>query len=88
MRFSIFSGYADQFKKYPHGAADYLGANYDINSLLHYFGDAFGKGGNLTIVPKDRPNFKIPKPKRMSAIDVQQVRKLYKCDEDKKEEGS
>lgn len=77
------AGRESQFKKYPHGAGDYLGEPYDYKSVMHYPRDGFGvmiNGIRLsTLVPKDKPWRKIGQRDTFSNIDINQINKLYKC---------
>jgi len=80
---NIVNGRESQFKKYPHGEADYLGESYDYDSVMHYPRDGFGveiNGRRLaTVVPKDKPWRKIGQRNSFSTIDVNQINKLYNC---------
>ena len=88
-KFIIILGRESQFKKYPHGEADYLNEPYDYESVMHYPRTGFGVVVNrkplATIVPKDKPWREIGLRKGFSKIDLRQINKLYNCTEFTKE---
>ncbi|KAI7793527.1 putative zinc metalloproteinase nas-15-like, partial [Triplophysa rosa] len=55
-----------------------LGLKYDMESILHYGSNYFSSNGEPTIVPKDR-SVTIGQRIRLTALDVQRIRRLYKC---------
>ncbi|XP_074605177.1 astacin-like metalloprotease toxin 5 isoform X2 [Brevipalpus obovatus] len=55
---------------------------YDYDSISHYDGEAFGKGGSQTMIPKD-PKAKLKHPcekNELSVLDIEKLNGLYQCD--------
>lgn len=76
----IPSGLWYNFKKYQPGQADTLGEPYDKKSIMHYGNYAFSTTqGQKTIVSKNNPNEVLGQRRGLSAIDIKQLRKYYKC---------
>ncbi|KAK3738622.1 hypothetical protein QZH41_009489, partial [Actinostola sp. cb2023] len=75
---NIVPGVRHNFDKYPHGKADYLNAQYDYGSIMHYPEYAFSENGKKTIVPI-RPGVIIGQRRGLSSIDIQQINTLYSC---------
>jgi len=67
------------FKKYQPGAASTLGESYDKNSVMHYGNYAFSINSRPTIVSKRNSNEKLGQRNGLSAIDIRQLNKYYKC---------
>ncbi|XP_056593068.1 astacin-like metalloendopeptidase [Triplophysa dalaica] len=55
-----------------------LGLQYDLESILHYGNNYFSSNGGPTIVSKDS-SVTIGQRTRLTALDVQKIRKLYQC---------
>ncbi|XP_056592525.1 hatching enzyme 1.2-like [Triplophysa dalaica] len=55
-----------------------LGLQYDLESILHYGNNYFSSNGGPTIVSKDN-TVTIGQRTRLTALDVQKIRKLYQC---------
>lgn len=76
----IPSGLWYNFKKYQPGSADTFGEPYDKDSIMHYGNYAFSTTqGQKTIVSKNNPNEVLGQRRGLSAIDIKQLRKYYKC---------
>lgn len=76
----IPSGLWYNFKKYQPGQADTLGEPYDKSSIMHYGNYAFSnRRGQKTIVSKSNPNEVLGQRRKLSDIDIRQLRKYYRC---------
>ncbi|KAK3728200.1 hypothetical protein QZH41_015954 [Actinostola sp. cb2023] len=75
---NIGNGKRSNFEKYRHGEADTLNAPYDYLSIMHYPEYAFSKNRRKTIVPI-RSGVRIGQRSGFSKVDIQQIKKLYKC---------
>jgi len=67
------------FEKYRHGQADTLGQPYDKKSVMHYGNYAFSTNRQKTIVSISNPNEVLGQRNGLSAIDVRQLKIMYKC---------
>lgn len=67
------------FQKYRQGQASTLGAAYDKKSVMHYGNYAFSTNRRKTIVSISNPNERLGQRQGFSKIDIQQLRKYYKC---------
>ncbi|CAH1785994.1 unnamed protein product [Owenia fusiformis] len=72
---NILDSQRDNFEKQD---TDNL-VGYDFDSIMHYSNYAFSKNGGMTIHPK-KAGVKIGQRARLSALDVQEIKALYKCD--------
>ncbi|CAH1785993.1 unnamed protein product [Owenia fusiformis] len=72
---NIFENQRDNFVKQDTNNL----ADYDFNSIMHYSSYAFSKNGGITIRPK-QAGVKIGQRAKLSALDVQEIKALYKCD--------
>jgi len=68
------------FKMYRQGQASTLGEPYDKKSVMHYGNYAFSINGRKTIESVSNSNEKLGQRYGLSAIDVKQIKKYYKCD--------
>ena len=76
---NIIDGYAYNFDKITSGY-DYLGAAYDLDSIMHYENTAFSKNGLPTIVAKNGKTLLNAAYKNdITDIDVKELRAYYKC---------
>ncbi|XP_074648137.1 zinc metalloproteinase nas-6-like [Tubulanus polymorphus] len=67
------------FRQLEAESSDNLGTEYDYDSLMHYGPDYFKKdGAGPTIVPK-KSGVTIGQRTHLSKIDIDRIRKLYKC---------
>ncbi|XP_050977666.1 astacin-like metalloendopeptidase [Labeo rohita] len=73
---NIASGKEDNFVK---KIGNTLGLQYDLGSILHYGNNYFSRNGKPTILPKES-GVKIGQRSHLSDLDVQRIRKLYRCD--------
>merc|ERR1719334_1007111 len=71
------------FEKYRSGQASTLGEPYDKQSIMHYGNYAFSNNRQKTIYSISNPNEVLGQRKGLSKIDVNQLRKYYKCDKTK-----
>jgi len=67
------------FEKYRHGQADTLNEPYDKASVMHYGNYAFSTNGRKTIISRSNPNEVLGQRRGLSAIDIRQLKKMYKC---------
>jgi hypothetical protein len=68
------------FKKYRQGQASTLGEPYDKKSVMHYGNYAFSINRRQTITSLSNPNERLGQRVGLSAIDVRQLNKYYKCE--------
>lgn len=79
-RICFIVGAESNFLKYSHGEIDHLREPYDYGSITHYGAKFFSNDGKLTTISKRRPGGpKMGQRKQLSAIDVDQMNKLYRC---------
>ncbi|CAH1794441.1 unnamed protein product [Owenia fusiformis] len=77
----ISSGRKGNFEKYDSKSVDAQEEPYDYTSILHYGPYAFSINRfNKTLVPKEN-GARIGQRSRLSEIDINKIRKLYKCQE-------
>ncbi|XP_072036053.1 bone morphogenetic protein 1-like [Amphiura filiformis] len=79
---NIASGTEDNFGKIPKINVTSLGYAYDYESIMHYAPSAFSITGKPTIKIKKigKPHgFRMGQQRGLSALDVAQVRGMYKC---------
>ena len=67
------------FEKYSNTAVDTQNFPYDYSSIMHYGRTAFSKNNQPTIEPL-RSGVTIGQRTSLSSIDIQEVRKFYKCE--------
>lgn len=72
------------FVSYKHGPIDSLGEPYDFLSIMHYDNKAFSKNGGDTLRSLKNPYRKLGQLRKLSKIDVKQINKLYRCNENNK----
>lgn len=70
---NILPGYANQFAVQTSGAASV--GPYDVNSIMHYPGNAYARPGTMTITRKD--GGPLPLRNGLSAGDIAGLRELY-----------
>jgi meprin B len=71
-------GREHNFNKYTLQTTDTLELPYDYNSVMHYSKTAFSINGLPTIITKD-PNAFIGQRNTLSANDIEEIRRYYKC---------
>jgi hypothetical protein len=71
-------GTENNFAKYGPVDIDTLNITYDYGSVMHYEANAFTSNGLRTIIPKD-PDAVIGQRVGMSALDILEVQRYYKC---------
>lgn len=71
------------FEKYRSGQASTLGEPYDKQSIMHYGNYAFSNNRQMTIVSRSNSRETLGQRNGLSRIDVNQLRKYYKCDKTK-----
>lgn len=76
---NAIDGAKRQFKKYKPGEGDTQGEAYDPDSIMHYSNTAFSKNGRSTLTFKRQPLKKLGQRNGLSAIDIRQLNKLYRC---------
>lgn len=75
---NIISKYTFAFHKYSTHKIDSLGVMYDYKSVMHYGNKAFSKNRKITIVALDGKTKNFGND-HLSALDILQSNRLYKC---------
>jgi len=73
---NIKSGYETQFYR---ADTNNLGTPYDYNSVMHYHKWAFANSGWPTMIAIDDSSRRLGGAKKMTALDIERVNKLYQC---------
>ena len=76
---SVSLGKENNFDKFGHGEIQDLGEPYDYGSILHYGPNSFSRNGRSTIVGLKTGADKMGQRSVLSANDIRQINKLYKC---------
>lgn len=69
----------NNFDKFAQGKILHLGEPYDYGSILHYGTHAFSSNGKPTITTLQTGGAQIGQREALSANDIRQINKLYKC---------
>ncbi|XP_031550609.1 zinc metalloproteinase nas-13-like [Actinia tenebrosa] len=76
---NIKKGNEIQFKIRSSMESTNLGQPYDFRSIMHYHRKEFSKNGKNTIESLQDPNMELGSMNSLSAIDVMQINRLYRC---------
>ena len=74
-----FKGNEDQFAIRKSSEQTSLGQPYDFRSIMHYHRKEFSKNGKDTIESLQDPTMELGSLNSLSAVDIMQVNKLYRC---------
>ena len=69
----------NNFDKFAQGKILHLGEPYDYGSIMHYGTHAFSSNGKPTITTLQTGGAQIGQREALSANDIRQINKLYKC---------
>lgn len=73
------AGMERNFLTYRHYPTDSLKEPYDFLSIMHYDNKAFSSNGMDTIQSKRNPKMRFGKVRKLSKMDLRQLKKLYQC---------
>ncbi|CAH3027830.1 unnamed protein product, partial [Porites evermanni] len=76
---NIEKGQENNFDKFAQGKILHLGEPYDYGSIMHYGTHAFSSNGKPTITTLQTGGAQIGQREALSANDIRQINKLYKC---------
>ena len=76
---SVPLGKENNFDKFGHGQIQDLGEPYDYGSIMHYGPKSFSRNGRSTIVGLKTGADQMGQRNELSANDIRQINKLYKC---------
>ncbi|XP_046854247.1 zinc metalloproteinase nas-15-like isoform X2 [Xenia sp. Carnegie-2017] len=76
---NIQDGMERNFLTYRHSPTDSLKEPYDFLSIMHYDNKAFSSNGMDTIQSKRNPKMRFGKVRKLSKVDLRQLKKLYRC---------
>lgn len=69
----------NNFDKFAQGKILHLGEPYDYGSIMHYGTHAFSSNAKPTIITLQTGGAQIGQREALSANDIRQINKLYKC---------